>query len=203
MSRKEREAEFSRILAFSDGVFAIAITLLVLQLEVPEAASDLGRTMRDEVPDLFAFALSFAVLGRFWWAFHHRFFTGLAVFDGRLVGLNFLYLALVTLVPFTSEVLGDFGDTPEGVIAYAANLGLLGTVGALMIHYAFGHGLMSPEAVRQREQESGHRWWSLPGVFFFSIPVALFSPQAATLVWLVGLALAPRLFRLLRGGEAD
>jgi uncharacterized membrane protein len=203
MSRKEREAEFARILAFSDGVFAIAITLLVLQLEVPENASDLSQSMWDEIPDLFAFALSFAVLGRFWWAFHHRFFTGLAEFDGRLVGLNFLYLALVTLVPFTSEVLGDFGDTPEGVIAYAANLGLLGSVGALMIRYAYGHGLMSPDAVRQRDLERGHLWWMLPVVFFISIPVALLSPEAATLIWLVGLVFVPRLFQLLGGREAD
>ena len=78
----------------------------------------------------------------FWWAFHHRLFSGLEQFDGPLVGLNFLYLALVTLVPFTSDVLGEFGDHSEAVIIYAVNLGLLGLVGAVMVRYAFSHGLM-------------------------------------------------------------
>ena len=87
-TRREREAEFNRLLAFSDGVFAIAITLLVLQLEVPADSADLSEGLKDMLPALFAFALSFAVLGRLWWVFHHRLFSGLEQFDGRLVGLN-------------------------------------------------------------------------------------------------------------------
>ena len=87
-TRREREAEFNRLLAFSDGVFAIAITLLVLQLEVPADSADLSEGLKDMLPALFAFAFSFAVLGRLWWVFHHRLFSGLEQFDGRLVGLN-------------------------------------------------------------------------------------------------------------------
>jgi uncharacterized membrane protein len=199
----EARAEFSRILAFSDGVFAIAITLLVLQLEVPETADDLGRSMRDELPDLFAFALSFAVLGRFWWRFHHRFFIGLEQFDGRLVGLNFVYLALVTLVPFTSEVLGDYGEEPQAVIVYAANIGLLGSVGALMIHHAFGNGLMSKEAVAERSEEATYSWWLMPIIFFGSIPVAVVSPAGAIAVWVAASVIMPRLLRRSAGGEGD
>ena len=200
MRREERESEFSRILAFSDGVFAIAITLLVLQLETPDSAADLGPALKDALPDLFAFALSFAVLGRFWWAFHHRLFSGLKEFDGPLVGLNFVYLALVTLVPFTSDVLGEYGNHPEAVIVYAANLGLLGLVGAVMVRYAFRHNLMQ-EGLEEMYGEQGHPDWAMPIVFFGSMPVALVSPTAATLVWLVALAILPGVFRR-RAGRA-
>ena len=192
--RDEREAEFNRLLAFSDGVFAIAITLLVLQLEVPANAADLGPELEDALPDLFAFALSFAVLGRFWWAFHHRLFSGLTEFDGPLVGLNFLYLALVTLVPFTSDVLGEYGDHSEAVIVYAANLGLLGLVGAVMVRYAFSHGLMGKDLVDVFGPH-GSPDWAMPTIFFVSIPVALISTTAATLIWLAAAAVVPTVFR--------
>jgi uncharacterized membrane protein len=203
LSRDRQEAEFARLLAFSDGVFAIAITLLVLQLEVPADAADLGSSLRDAWPDLFAFGLSFAVLGRFWWVFHHRLFSGLAEFDGRLVAFNFVYLALVTLVPFTSDVLGEYGDESEAVIVYAVNLGLLGLVGAVMVRYAFAHELMKPGA-REEFGPHGRPNWAIPIVFFASIPIALVSPIGATLFWLAAQIAGHRLFRLgAERGNAD
>ena len=200
LSRDALEAEFNRLLAFSDGVFAIAITLLVLQLEVPADAADLGSSLEDALPDLLAFALSFAVLGRLWWMFHHRLFSGLAEFDGRLVALNFVYLALVTLVPFTSDLLGEYGDRPEAVIVYAVNLGLLGLVGAIMVRYAFGRKLMKPGVIEEWGPH-GRPNWAVPIVFFASIPVALLSTTAAIAVWVAAQAIGPRLFR--RRAERD
>ena len=82
--RDERAVEFGRIVNFSDGVFAIAITLLVLTLEVPETSGDLSRQLADQVPDLLAYAISFAVLAKLW-VIHHRFFGALAEFDGNLI----------------------------------------------------------------------------------------------------------------------
>ena len=199
-TRREREAEFNRLLAFSDGVFAIAITLLVLQLEVPADSADLSEGLKDMLPDLFAFALSFAVLGRLWWVFHHRLFSGLEEFDGRLVGLNFLYLALVALVPFSSDLLGDYGDHPEAVIIYAVNLGLLGLVGAVMVRYAFENELMMAD-VQKEYGPRGTPNWALPCVFLASIPIALVSPLAATLFWLLAGAIGLRAFRHLQEGQ--
>ena len=147
--------EFSRVLAFSDGVFAIAITLLVLQLEAPADAGDFGAELAEEWPDLLAFGLSFAVLGRIWWSFHHRLFRGLAEFDSVLITLNFCFLAMVTLVPFTSELLGEYGDEEVAVIVYAVNLGLLNLIGGVMVEYAFSRGLMSPEAAKSEDHYTG------------------------------------------------
>jgi hypothetical protein len=58
-------------------------------------------------------------------------------FDGPLITLNFLYLALVTLVPFSCELVGDYGEEPQPVIFYAANMAILGAVGSVMVIYAF------------------------------------------------------------------
>ena len=121
--RAENEIEFSRIVAFSDGVFAIAITLLVLQLGVEPAVSDheLGKALWNERQDLFAYAISFAVIGRFWLV-HHRFFGDVTGFDGRLIVLNLFYLAWIVLIPFSSQILGDHGGAEAAVILYAVNL---------------------------------------------------------------------------------
>ena len=105
--RKEEELEFGRVLAFTDGVFAIAITLLVLALDVPPNLDDVGAALRDRSSDFVAYGISFAVLGSIWLA-HHRFYTLVARFDGRLIVLNLLYLALVALVPFSAELLGHY-----------------------------------------------------------------------------------------------
>ena len=194
--RRERELEFSRIVAFSDGVFAIAITLLVLQLEVPESAADLGSSLKDALPDLFAFALSFAVLARVW-LFHHRLFAAMGSFDATLITLNFLYLALVTLVPFSCELVGDYGEDRQAVIFYAVNMTLLGAIGAVIVTYAFRRDLIDTRTAHLVRIHPGPANWLVAGVFFFSIPVALLSPAAATIMWLSLFLLAGTVFNLL------
>lgn len=86
--REGNEIEFSRIVAFSDGVFAIAITLLVLSLGISRdlAGDEVADALWDQRENLLAFAISFAVIGRFWLV-HHRFF-GEVAFDTRLIGLT-------------------------------------------------------------------------------------------------------------------
>src|SRR5207342_899326 len=135
--REENEVEFSRIVAFSDGVFAIAITLLVLQLEVPErtAGAHLWSELWDQRQDVFAYAISFAVVGRFWLV-HHRFFGEVVRFDSGLIALNLFYLAWIVLMPFSSEVLGDHGGTEAAVVLYAVNLVGVILVGSLLFSYA-------------------------------------------------------------------
>jgi uncharacterized membrane protein len=180
--REESEFEFWRLAAFSDGVFAIAITLLVLALHIPEGVSDLPRVLEDQLPDLFAFALSFAVLARIW-LFHHRLFAALKGIDTGLIALNFLYLAFVTLVPFTSEVIGDYGHEKVAVVVYAGNLAALGLAGAAMTIYAFRRDLVRPKIAADLRVDTGLGTWLLPGVFLLSIPIALIDASAAQWSW--------------------
>ena len=197
--REESGIEFARIVAFSDGVFAIAITLLVLAFQIPENSPDVVHSLLNQKGDVFAYALSFAVLGRLWLA-HHRFFSVLERFDGTLMGLNLLYLAWIVLVPFTSEVLGDYGDQSGGVILYAGVMfGVSATFG-VQVAYSYRAGLVKPELEPVEHRYAGTASFIVAAVFLASIPVALVAPDIAPLMWLVVFFSGYRIARLL-GGE--
>jgi uncharacterized membrane protein len=187
--RDESELEFGRIVAFSDGVFAIAITLLVLALQIPEGVSDFPETLRDQAPNFFAFALSFTVLAQIWY-FHHRFFSSLGGYDGTLITLNFVYLALVTLVPFSSQVIGDYGDESGAAIIYALNIAGLGIGGAVMVGYAFRHSMVRTQVAELLGVTTGPRGLLVAGIFLVSIPIALVDANAAEWSWLVMFVIA-------------
>jgi uncharacterized membrane protein len=195
--RDGNEIEFSRIVAFSDGVFAIAITLLVLSLHIEEHlphGETLSHAIWEQRQDLLAYAISFAVIGRFW-VIHHRFFGDVVGFDGRLLGLNIFYLAWIVLIPFTSEVLGDFGREADAVVLYAVNLAVVAVLGWLMAYDAHRAGLTTIDAGEEREFRA--RAFFVAIVFLASIPLAFLSSDLAPLVWLV-LFLDPIRGRLAR-----
>jgi uncharacterized membrane protein len=181
--REENEVEFSRIVAFSDGVFAIAITLLVLNLSVPEhiPGDDLNNVLWDQHQDLIAYIISFAVIGRFW-ILHHRLFGSLVGFDTRLLGLNLFYLGWIALLPFSSQVLGDHGGDSAAIVLYAINLSGVTLVGMLMATDARRAGLSKmPE---EEAREGRRRAVTIAAVFLASVPVALVAPGVAPLLWL-------------------
>jgi uncharacterized membrane protein len=188
--REGHEIEFSRIVAFSDGVFAIAITLLVLNLHIPDdlAGSQVWPALRDQGGDLLAYALSFAVIGRLWMV-HHRFFAEVTHFDDRLMSLNLGYLAFVVLIPFTSEVLGDHGDTTAGVIIYAINLVALNLLGTALFVYAARAGLTRERFRRFVDQPLRMRNLTTGLVFAASIPVAVLAPNVAIAMWVASVFL--------------
>jgi uncharacterized membrane protein len=198
--REENEIEFSRIVAFSDGVFAIAITLLVLNLGVDEGVRDgeLGRALWDQHQDLFAYVLSFAVIGRFWLV-HHRFFGEVTGFDSRLIWLNLFYLAWIVLIPFSSQVLGDYGGSSAAEVLYAGNLVGVMLSGTLLFADAQRAGLTRTESAEAREG----RWHALliALVFAASIPVALVNPDLAPYCWLA-LFIVPLVSRIGRRNRA-
>jgi uncharacterized membrane protein len=181
--REGNEIEFSRIIAFSDGVFAIAITLLVLNLDIPKhlAGGEIGDALWNQRENFFAYALSFAVIGRFWLV-HHRFFGAVKAFDGRLIVLNMFYLGWIVLIPFTSEVLGEYGGKEAAVILYAANLIGVVLTGMWMAADARRAGLVEISTRAHREQR--YRSLFIATVFLVSIPVALVAPGLAAFVWL-------------------
>jgi TMEM175 potassium channel family protein len=181
--REEAEVEFNRIVAFSDGVFAIAITLCVLGLTVPEGSDDLLNALLNNRNDLLAYGISFAVLGRYWLA-HHRFFSALARFDGTLMGLNLLYLAFIAVVPFTSAVLGDYDNNTAAIVLYAINMILVSGSFQAELVYSYRAGLMQPDARAYERRYAGPPNLVVVGVFLLSIPIAFLSPLAATVMWL-------------------
>lgn len=181
--REENEVEFARIVAFSDGVFAIAITLLVLNLGVPDhiKGDDLDHALWAQRQDLLAYALSFAVIGRFW-IVHHRFFASVVGFDGRLLGLNLFYLGWIALFPFSAQVFGDHADDTAAIVLYALNLAGIVLVGLLMANDARRAGLAKPTPEEAREGR--RRAAIVASVFLASIPVAFVDPRIAPFLWL-------------------
>jgi TMEM175 potassium channel family protein len=182
--REENEIEFARIVAFSDGVFAIAITLLVLALTVPDHLEH-GRTLGDELWDLrhalLAYAISFAVIGRYW-VNHHRFFSSVTGFDGRLLAINIFYMAWVVLLPFSTDVIGNHGGEAAAVILYAVNLVGVSLAGLWMAIDAASAGLS--EISREDAAALRHKSLFVAAVFLASIPVAMVVPEWAPLLWL-------------------
>jgi uncharacterized membrane protein len=105
------DLSLDRLVFFSDAVFAIAITLLVLDIRVPNfprkiSLSDAWQAFFDLTPSFFAFALSFLVIGRFWMGHHER-FRSLRHFDPRLLWPNLIYLMTIAYMPFATAFLGS------------------------------------------------------------------------------------------------
>jgi TMEM175 potassium channel family protein len=182
--REGNEIEFSRIVAFSDGVFAIAITLLVLNLTIDKglSGSKLTEELLNNWDNLVAYAISFAVIGRFW-IVHHRFFSEVRAFDGRLLGLNLLYLGTIVLIPFSSQVLGDYGGETPSVVVYSINLSAVVLVGLWMSVDARRRGLTTIDDETHRESRVRSSY--IAGIFLLTIPLGFVAPRAAPYLWLL------------------
>lgn len=132
-----------RLLALSDGVFGVAITLLVIDLQLPPVPTEGGdaallRALSAMGPKLLLFAFTFMVVGMSWLG-HHRKFSYIHEVDGRLLWINLLYLMALCLVPFASSVLSEHGSRYAFVL-YAAVMTLVETLSAGLSAY----GLRKP-----------------------------------------------------------
>ncbi len=190
-ARMETRASFDRTVAFSDGVFAIAITLLVLSLDVPTLrhGESLDHALSKLSDNFTSYFIGFAVIGLFWVG-HHYFFNSLRGFDGRMLWLNLLYLSFIGLLPFTTALLGDFGNDPTALTAYAVNVALAGLADALMVVVALRANLIEP-GMQAPRGELITRTLIPPAVFLASIPLAYLDPDLAKYSWLL-LAIVPR-----------
>jgi uncharacterized membrane protein len=117
-SKSADEKETGRVEAFSDGVFAIAITLLALDIKIPasSAGTRLSELLLKQWPAYFAFFISFAFIG-IMWINHHRLFTYIRRTDHMLLILNGLLLMGVTVVPFTTALLASYIGRPYQNVA--------------------------------------------------------------------------------------
>jgi uncharacterized membrane protein len=112
--------ETTRLEAFSDGVFAVAITLLVLDLHVPDASGNLGHQLWIQWPNYAAYAVSFLIIGIIW-VNHHGVFSNIARADRPLMYLNLLLLMAVVLIPFATALFAHYirADNSDAHIAGA------------------------------------------------------------------------------------
>ena len=142
-------SETARIEAFSDGVFAIAITLLILDLHVPQpSAGHLAGALLRQWPTYLAFLISFAFIG-IMWVNHHRLFNHIRRSDNTLMFLNLLLLFGVSVVPFPTALLAAHYYTPDRAVAAAVFNGtyvLIAIFFNVLWFHAVKSGLLDPEA---------------------------------------------------------
>ena len=185
LPRLERGQDLSRIIAFTDGVFAIAITLLVLQIEVPTdatSASDLVSKLGDQSADFIAFGISFLVIGSFWIS-NHRFMRTVREFDRGLMFLLLPYLGFMVLIPFTSQLMGEYSDTyPISVVIYIVNLIGIGLAGAMMSTHVLRHGLAKPEYEWDVALTRRSTFFTV-GIFALTIPLAPLLGSWTPILW--------------------
>jgi uncharacterized membrane protein len=130
----------TRMEAFSDGVFAIAITLLVLDIAVPAADEpDIPRALIDQWPVYLAYLVSFASIGGAWLS-HTTITEYLERADSILLRINLLLLFFVSLLPFPTRMLSLYVDHPNAerlaVTAYGINLLAIAALTSALWHYA-------------------------------------------------------------------
>lgn len=185
----EHGLEFERLLFFSDAVFAIAITLLIIDIRLPSLPDhatdqDLLDGLREVLPSILAYGISFATIGLYWLAHwrRYRYVTGV---DERLIALNLVLLSLIAFIPFPTAVIGEHGDLAIAVIVYAITLSAAGLVGPLTWLYAWRAGFVRSDVTARYATYAALRGISVPMVMLSSLMLLpVIGPSGVELAWL-------------------
>jgi uncharacterized membrane protein len=191
----EEERETTRLEAFSDGVIAIAITLLILEIRVPEiedaSPEALWSALRGLWPNYLGYVISFATIG-IMWANHHTIFRYIARTDHYLILTNLLFLFFVAAIPFPTALMADaLGHPAErvGVIVYSGWFLLTALSYNLLWNYAArGNRLIDPAADPAAVHSISARFRLGPPAYAVAFVLAFISPPLSLAV-LLGLAL--------------
>lgn len=187
---KGSDRELDRIVFFSDAVFAIAITLLVLSIEVPQIPENL---VAEELPNqlfglwrnMLSYVISFLVIFSFW-IVHHSIFSNIRGYDRGLLWLNGLFLMAVAFLPFPSALLGEYGDQQLVVAIYAGSMAVTRLLLSAVWWYAsIGRRLivsdLDPGLIRAHHV----RGVVIPLIFLISIGISFFSVRVAIFSWVL------------------
>jgi uncharacterized membrane protein len=203
------DSSTDRLITLSDGVVAIALTLLILAIAVPDkndtslalyknpnAVWALWDALGSAFDSWISYIVSFYVIAQFW-MIHHRVFRGITRHTYGLAAWNFLFLLTISVMPFASDLVGKFSENPLSVILFSCNLIVANLAIHAMLTYSNRQGLLNERGLAQL-----HRYRSLAGVidmsfFVIAIPVALWSPDLGKVCW-AGLALSTPAARVVQ-----
>ena len=184
----EEQLGMERILFFSDAVMAIAITLLAINIRLPEidpslATRELAGRLSALGPSFMTFFISFIVVGIYWIS-HHRYFGYIKRYDTRLILLNFLFLFFIICMPFLASLLGQYVFVPIALIAYTLAIAALGFSMAFIWWYAsHDHRLIAVDLDADAIRTISLRLFVAPIMFVVAVPFAYVSSTAVILVW--------------------
>ena len=188
-SRSAISAE--RLLVFGDALFAVAITLLALGITVPAGLSGdaLNHALRNDVPALGAYALTYAVLAVLWLT-HHALHRMIAHLDPWLLWLDLTFLAAIVVFPFPSRLLSEYGSAFAATAIYAVTIALASAlIAAMGVRLLVRPAIRDKDVTRERVELTIARSAVITVIFLGSIPVALASTSVAKIVWALAVPL--------------
>jgi uncharacterized membrane protein len=194
MPEERGTRDVGRLNAFSDGVMVVSMTLLVLDVRLPDTVASMDGTqllgaLAELWPKYFGYAVSFLVIAQYWMGYTEKFGRMRAV-DNGFVWLNIFFLLAVGFIPFVTSVVSQNHGSVATTL-YAITMVVVASLLTSMWFYATGKGLVdSSSPLRQRWREVTP-WIQIAVVFGVSIVVAQYDPRFAKLVWLL-LALPTR-----------
>jgi uncharacterized membrane protein len=200
---EDRRYISDRLVFFSDAVIAIAMTLLALELPVPEGKTDaevwhsFTRMLHGEYLN---FAISFAVIGVFWMG-HHQLFRKVHAVDAAMRRLNLGWLFLIVLVPFATRVDSEDGDFVLGPVLYAVIITLVATLIMVMASHAVRAGLLRPGTPPHPMRELMIGAGAAAVGFVVSIPVSFVSDAWGRACWVLILVARVAVRRVLAWRE--
>jgi uncharacterized membrane protein len=177
----------ARLQAFSDGVFAVAITLLVLNLQVPQitSVSELVPRLGELWPKLLSYTLSFVLVGIYWVA-HHNTFHYIQRSDRNLLWLNILLLMCIVFLPFPTALLGQYPEQRVSIIIYAGTLVITGLVLQLLWWYATsGRRLVDSNIDPRLVQWATRRNLTAPLLYLLAIGISVFSVPSSLVLFIL------------------
>jgi uncharacterized membrane protein len=197
-----------RLLALSDGVFAFAVTLLVLDLVVPilspgASSADLWEALSKEYISFLSYLLSFFIAG-IWWNAHHRNFSRIRNSDTTLRWLNLLFLLWIALLPFFTKILDQYPNLQAAVVLYASDQAAAGIFMTLSWWYASRNYRL----IDKNMKDSTIRFMLLrnaiaPLFFILSMGISFISPGIAIYFWWGMIPILAIIPRLQRKGEKE
>jgi uncharacterized membrane protein len=197
-----KEFQLERLILFSDAVFAIAITLLVIEIKIPEWHGPepvTDKILLDKlahiIPKFIGFLVSFLLIGQYW-IVHHRMFGYVINFTGKLIWLNIFFLLAVALMPFSTAFYSEYvlQNVMTPVIFYSANIAALGFINFFMWRYiSRPEKKLSENLSRPMALFFSTRALTVPILFIVFCIVYYYAPKVA--FWLP--PLVPIILRLL------
>jgi len=175
----------ARVLALSDGVFAVVITLLVLEIHVPELTQgqSLAEALAEVRPSFNAFVVTFILTGMYWVG-HRDLFALIRRTDRGLVWLNILYLLPVCLLPFGASLLGPYGREPTALHIYGLVLLAISVMRVVIWWYATSRPHLLWQRLDARQRRAGLALAAFPAlIYLLAILVAAAAPTLSLLIY--------------------
>lgn len=187
MARKSYWENSKRIETLVDGIFAIAMTLLVLNLSVPQLTSPVHDAtihsfLINLIPKLFTYALSFVLLAIFWKVNHSQFYY-IRRINTLLLWITIIWLLFVALVPFSTSLTGEYGNLQSAQIFFDLNLLAIGLLSALIWYYATEKKFTSNELTFDEIHKIRKINLLLPAASLLAMGLTFISPSWSSLAY--------------------